>query len=58
MTTPAQFIDDPGWADFLPESHEAARARHLPAHEDCARLDEESVAAHLRCGGTLGSMPG
>ena len=58
MTTPAQFIDDPGWADFLPESHEAVRARHLPAHEDCSRLDEESVAAHLRCGGTLGAMPG
>ena len=58
MTTPAQFIDDPGWANFLPEAREPARTRHLPAHEDCSRLDEESVASHLRRGGTLGGMPG
>ena len=58
MTTPAQFIDDPGWADFLPEAHEQPRTRHLPAHEDCARLDEEATASNLRCGGVLGEMPG
>ena len=58
MMTPAQFIDDPGWANFLPETREPQSARHLPAHEDCARLDEESVASHLRRGGTLGEMPG
>ena len=58
MATPAQFIDDPGWANFLPEATDAVRVRHLPAHEDCARLDEEAVASHLRRGGTLGEMPG
>ena len=56
--TPAQFIDDPGWANFIPEMTSAARQRHLPAHEDCSRLDVEAVRSHLRCGGTLGSMPG
>ena len=56
--TPAQFIDDPGWANFIPEMTSAARQRHLPAHEDCSRLDVEAVRSHLRRGGTLGSMPG
>ena len=56
--TPAQFIDNPGWANFLPETREGGRPRHLPSHEDCSRLDEEAVAGHLRCGGTLGTMPG
>jgi len=56
--TPAQFIDDPNWARFIPEMKEASRTRHLPAHEDCARLDVEATARHLRCGGTLGRMAG
>ena len=56
--TPAQFIDDPGWANFIPEMREGGRPRHLPSHEDCSRIDEESVATHLRRGGTLGAMPG
>ncbi len=56
--TPAEFIDNPDWAAFLPEEREAARARHLPAHEDCSPLDLESAAAHLMRGGTLGAMPG
>ena len=55
---PAAFIDDPNWANFLPESREAPRTRHLPAHEDCSRIDPEAAAAHLRAGGTLGRMPG
>ena len=37
---------------------DGGRSRHLPSHEDCSRIDDESVAAHLRRGGTLGSMPG
>ncbi len=57
MTKPAAFIDDPNWANFLPETREAAKRRHLPTHEDCALLDADAVAAHLALGGTLGRMP-
>ena len=56
--TPAAFIDNPNWADFLPEMREPARKRHLPTHEDCASLDPEAAAGHLQAGGTLGRMPG
>ena len=56
--SPAAFIDNPNWADFLPEMREAPRKRHLPTHEDCTRLDPEAAAEHLRAGGTLGRMPG
>ena len=56
--TPAKFIDDPGWASNIAEAPAPARQRHLPAHEDCSRLDVESVRDHLRKGGTLGSMRG
>ena len=56
--TPAAFIDNPNWAGFIPELKEAARTRHLPTHEDCARLDVEASARHLRRGGTLGALPG
>ena len=56
--TPAQFIDDPDWAKFIPEMRDAAKTRHLPTHEDCAQLDVESAAMHLRAGGTLGAMRG
>ena len=59
MSTPAQFIDDPCWADSIPELPDAARReRRLPSHEDCSRLDVEAAAAHLSAGGTLGAMPG
>lgn len=54
---PAAFIDDPNWANFLPEMREAPRRRHLPTHEDCSRIDPEAAAAHLKAGGTLGRMP-
>lgn len=56
--SPAEFIDDPNWADFIPEMKEAAKKRHLPSHEDCSSLDPEGVASHLLVGGTLGAMPG
>ena len=56
--TPAQFIDDPGWANFVPEMTSSARQRHLPAHEDCSCLDVDVVRSHLRRGGTLGALPG
>ena len=56
--TPAEFIDDPNWAGFIPEMAGAAKSRHLPTHEDCARLDVDSATMHLRKGGTLGTMPG
>ena len=56
--TPAEFIDDPNWAGFIPEMQGAAKSRHLPTHEDCARLDVESATLHLRKGGTLGTMSG
>ena len=56
--TPAEFRDDPDWAGFIPEMAGAAKSRHLPTHEDCARLDVEAATMHLRKGGTLGRMPG
>lgn len=56
--SPAAFIDNPNWADFLPETAEPARKRHLPTHEDCAQIDVEAAVRHLQCGGTLGTMPG
>ena len=56
--TPAEFIDDPNWAGVIPEMQGDAKSRHLPTHEDCARLDVESATMHLRKGGTLGTMPG
>jgi len=56
--TPAEFIDNPDWAAFLPEAGRAARPRALPAHEDCSRVDPEAAALHLRRGGTLGRMDG
>jgi len=56
--TPAEFIDDPNWAGFLPECDRPARTRALPTHEDCSPVDVESAAMHLRKGGTLGSMDG
>ncbi len=56
--SPAAFIDNPNWADFLPEMRDAAKKRHLPTHEDCTRLDPEAAAEHLRAGGTLGRMGG
>ena len=56
--TPAEFIDNPDWANFLPECDRAARTRSLPTHEDCSPIDVESAAMHLRKGGTLGLMDG
>ena len=56
--TPAEFIHNPNWAGFVPDMREAAKTRHLPTHEDCARLDVEAATMHLRTGGTLGAMPG
>jgi len=56
--TPAEFIDNPDWAGFIPEMKDAVRTRHLPTHEDCARLNVEASAMHLKKGGTLGTMPG
>lgn len=56
--TPAQFIDDPNWADFLPEFRDPVRVRGLPEHEDCSPLEVERVERHLRRGGTLGAMEG
>ncbi len=56
--TPAEFIDDPNWAAFLPEIDRAAKSRALPTHEDCSPIDPESAAMHLRKGGTLGLMDG
>lgn len=56
--TPAEFIDNPDWAGFIPEFSESTRARHLPTHEDCSQLDIAAVAGNLRCGGALGSMRG
>lgn len=57
MITPAEFIDNPNWAEFLPEN-KSAKPKALLDHGDCSKLDVESVVGHLRSGGTLGFMPG
>ena len=54
----AEFMDDPNFAAFLPETPNAAKKRHLPTHEDCSPLDIERAAMHLKRGGTLGTMEG
>ena len=41
--SPAAFIDDPNWANFIPERTDAAKSRHLPSHEDCSKIDVASV---------------
>ena len=56
--TPAAFIDDPNWEKFIPERFDAAKQRHLPTHDDCAKIDVAAVQNHLRAGGTLGAMKG
>ena len=56
--TPAEFIDDPNWAEFIPEMTGSPKPRHLPSHDDCEQLDADAVAAHLAKGGALGLMPG
>ena len=56
--TPAEFIDDPNWANFIPEMTGNPRPRHLPTHDDCTKLDADVVAGHLMKGGTLGMMAG
>ena len=56
--TPAAFIDDPNWANAIPERPDAVRTRHLPAHEDCTPLDVAVVQDHLRAGGVLGHVEG
>ena len=55
---PASFMDDPNWADFLPDVPSGGPKCRLPAHEDCTPLDVERLAAHLEAGGTLGAMAG
>lgn len=58
MVDPATFMADPLWAAGIPAMTPPAKTRHLPTHEDCAPIDVENVAAHLRAGGTLGRMRG
>ena len=55
---PAYFMDDPNWADFLPDLQQGGPKCRLPAHEDCTPLVVENVASHLEAGGTLGTMEG
>ncbi len=55
---PARFMDDPDWADFLPDLPQGGPKCRLPAHEDCTPLDIENVERHLQPGGTLGTMDG
>ena len=58
MTSPAQFIDDPDWARCIPDAVESFKNRSLPDHDDCAAVDVELAAEHLKAGGTLGRMSG
>lgn len=54
----AEFIEDPGWDRIIPLRKTPGPPRHLPAHEDCEKLDVESVRDHLRAGGTFGAHEG
>ncbi len=56
--SPAEFIDNPNWADFIPETKESSAKRHLPTHDDCSEIDPEKTASCLTKGGVLGAMPG
>ena len=55
---PAAFMDDPNWADVLPDAPTGGPKCRMPTHEDCTPLDVARVAAHLEAGGTLGAMAG
>ena len=54
----AGFIEDPNWANFLPELRDPPRPRAVPTHEDCSGIDADLAAGHLMAGGTLGRMRG
>ncbi len=56
MISPGEFIDNPAWAQFLPESREAPRECHAVAHEDCSPLDVERAARALSRGGVFGAL--
>ena len=58
MSVIADFMNDPNWADFIPDVNQSGPKCRLPAHGDCSPLDVEKVAGHLEKGGTLGSMKG
>ncbi len=51
-------MDNPEWADFIPDVKQGGPKCRLPTHEDCTPLDVETVARHLEAGGTLGGMAG
>lgn len=55
---PSEFVANPTWAEAIPPRPPPVKGRHLPTHEDCSPLDCSLVQAHLRKGGTLGTMPG
>ena len=52
------FMDDPQWADFIPDMKQGGPKCRLPTHEDCTPLDVERTAKHLESDGTLGGMEG
>ena len=56
--SPADFMNDPEWASFIPALSNGGPKCRLPAHADCTPLDVESAARHLEPGGTLGAMKG
>lgn len=51
-------MDNPEWADFIPDMKPGGPKCRLPTHEDCTPLDVDAVARHLEAGGTLGGMAG
>lgn len=55
---PVIFMADPLWSAAIPQMETPKKTRHLPTHEDCAKIDIEAVTDHLRVGGTLGRMRG
>ena len=52
------FMDNPEWADFIPDMKPGGPKCRLPTHEDCTPLDVDAAARHLEAGGTLGGMAG
>ncbi len=52
------FMDNPGWADVIPDMKQGGPKCRLPSHEECTPLDVDAAAFHLEAGGTLGGMAG
>ncbi|MBR1871217.1 MAG: hypothetical protein IJ802_05265 [Kiritimatiellae bacterium] len=57
LVSNARFMDDPHWADFIPEDSTSPAVRRAPPpHGDCTPLNVDAVASRLMPNGALGRM--